>query len=107
MRQCFIYLRNVYVLPPGQVAAVEDVTMELLPVGSDNLLAVLSPFGSVAWILLVMPYSNDPYRLRQKPKKKMDWESIQIAPAATCSIEMVPFRVFPRVLDGLGQFLPK
>jgi len=28
---------NVKALPPGQAAAVEDVTMELLPVGSDDL----------------------------------------------------------------------
>jgi len=34
---------NVYVLPPGQVAAVEIEVVELLPVGSDDL------FGLVVW----------------------------------------------------------
>jgi len=32
---------NVKVLPPGYVGAVEDVTMRLLPVGSDDLFALL------------------------------------------------------------------
>jgi hypothetical protein len=31
------YLGYVYVLPPGEVRVVENETIELLPVGSDDL----------------------------------------------------------------------
>ena len=81
--------------------------VERLPVGSDVLLAVLSPCRSVAWILLVVSNRRDPYHSWEYPKQKMDRKSLQIAPAATCAVEMMPLRVILRVFDRVSQFLPK
>ena len=39
-----LFSANAYVLPPGQVGVIEVETVELLPVGSDDVLASLD-FG--------------------------------------------------------------
>jgi len=81
--------------------------MVLIPVGSGDLLAVLLSGRAVARVLLVVSNCRDPNNAGEYPEQKMDRKPLQIAPASTRAVEMMPLRVTPRVVDRLGQFLPK
>ena len=85
--------------PVGDSSALGTVTPSLWP--------TLSPCRSVARVLPVMSNCRNPNPPGKYSKQKMNRKSLQISPATTRAIEMMPFRVVPRVVDRCSQLLPK